>query len=235
MGIISKPNTHAPNTVISSSKLNANEDTVYNAFNGNIEAANLATDAVVTAKIADSNVTTAKIADLNVTTGKLAADAVTNAKLADASILPEQLIAGTGTTWAWQSWTPTLSGRLDDADWTKTSCKYVQIGKTVIAQLKLVATAAAPMGGGSTGALFTLPVTSTALGATADSIPLGSAALLDSSTAVFSGIVLHQSTTLGTIRYHNQATAAYSSVSSTAPFTWTTNDEIMATFMYEAA
>lgn len=93
MGIIAKPNTHAPNTVISSSKLNANEDTVYNAINGNIEAANLASNAVTTAKIADSNVTTAKIADLNVTTGKLADGAVTTAKIADANVTSEKLDA----------------------------------------------------------------------------------------------------------------------------------------------
>lgn len=70
MGVINKPNTFSANTTISSSKVNANEDTIYNEFNGNISSANLATDAVVTAKIADSNVTTTKIADAAVTPAK---------------------------------------------------------------------------------------------------------------------------------------------------------------------
>lgn len=136
---------------------------------------------------------------------------------------------------AWTAWTPTLSGRLDDADWTKTSCKYIKIGKTVIAQLKLTATAAAPMGGGVADATFTLPVTSTALGGTVNTIPLGTALLFDTGTAVLVGYIVHVSTTTANVRYHNQATASPSAITSTAPFTWTTGDEINATFMYEAA
>lgn len=81
MGVISKPNTFSPNTTMSSSQVNSNFDTIYNEFNGNIAAANLATGAVTTAKIADSNVTTAKIADSNVTTAKIADGAVTFGKL----------------------------------------------------------------------------------------------------------------------------------------------------------
>lgn len=76
MGTISKPNTFSSSTTISSSEVNDNFDVLYNEVNGNISAANLATDSVTTAKIADSNVTTAKIAD----------DAVTSAKLAEAFI-----------------------------------------------------------------------------------------------------------------------------------------------------
>lgn len=81
MGVINKPYTYSANTTISSSKVNANEDTIYNEFNGSISAANLASDAVTTAKIADSNVTTAKIADDAVTPAKIASDAVTAAKM----------------------------------------------------------------------------------------------------------------------------------------------------------
>lgn len=81
MSIIAKPNTFSANTVISSSEVNANFDTIYNDYNGGIAAANLASNAVTTAKIADSNVTTAKIADSNVTAVKIADDNVTAAKI----------------------------------------------------------------------------------------------------------------------------------------------------------
>lgn len=94
MGTIAVPNTFSPNTTIASSQVNSNFTTIYNEFNGNIAAANLATGAVTTAKIADSNVTTAKIADSNVTTAKIAADAVTAAKIDWASTG-----AGAGIWW----------------------------------------------------------------------------------------------------------------------------------------
>lgn len=91
MSTVSKPNTFSANTVISPSEVNSNFDTIYNEFNGNISAANLATSAVSTAKVADSAVTTAKINDL----------AVTTAKIADANVTSEKLtntIAFRGTT-----------------------------------------------------------------------------------------------------------------------------------------
>lgn len=68
---IAKPNTFSSSTTISSSEVNANFDTIYNDYNGSIDANNLAANAV----------TTAKIADLNVTTAKLAAGAVTSTKV----------------------------------------------------------------------------------------------------------------------------------------------------------
>jgi len=72
MGTISKPYDFSANTTISSSQVDSNFDTIYNEFNGNIAAANLANDSVTTTKIADSNVTTAKIADAAITSAKVA-------------------------------------------------------------------------------------------------------------------------------------------------------------------
>jgi hypothetical protein len=63
---------YAAGTTISSSEVNADINTAYNEINGNLNSANLATNAVTTAKITDSNVTEAKIANLAVTTDKIA-------------------------------------------------------------------------------------------------------------------------------------------------------------------
>lgn len=81
MGIIVKPNNFAASTPAVASQVNANFDVIYNAFNGNIDSNNLATNSVVTSKIADNNVTTAKINDSAVTTAKINNGAVTADKL----------------------------------------------------------------------------------------------------------------------------------------------------------
>jgi len=80
-GIIVKPNNFAASTPAVASQVNANFDVIYNAFNGNIDSNNLATNSVVTSKIADNNVTTAKINDSAVTTAKINNGAVTADKL----------------------------------------------------------------------------------------------------------------------------------------------------------
>lgn len=155
-----------------------------------------------------------------------------NPPLADTSITPAMLQTGTGSSWAWQSWTPTLSGRFDDAKWTKT-CKYIQIGKTVFFELKLVASTTTPMSGGTTDALFTLPVTAASSYSSADKgAVIGNGGSYDSGTAIAPNLVgiLNSSTTVGFIR--TNALAVYTS---TSPWTWTTSDEILATGFYEAA
>ena len=159
---------------------------------------------------------------------------IDSANIEASGVVPNNLFTGTGTSWVWSAWTPTLSGRLDDADWTK-NCTYIQIGKTVICHFSLVATAAAPMGGGVADAIFTLPVTSVAVVPTASSTTLGTASLLDAGTTILPGYFMHASTTTAIVRYHVQSTAAQGSITSTAPFTWTTSDSIGGIFIYQAA
>lgn len=86
--IISKPYTFSPNAVIKSSEHNANYDTIYNAFNGNIDQSNLADGAVVTSKVQDSAITADKLASNAVTTAKINDGSVTTAKLADDAVTP---------------------------------------------------------------------------------------------------------------------------------------------------
>lgn len=137
---------------------------------------------------------------------------------------------------AWQSWTPTLSGRFTDAKWDKT-CKYIQIGKTVIFRMKLKANTTTPMAGGSADCIFTLPVTSIDYAPGEVSYAIGSSSLLDSGTANFFAVPYWGSTTTGKVRIIGTGStyASNADITSTAPFTWTTNDEVLVSGWYEAA
>lgn len=143
-------------------------------------------------------------------------------------------LVGSGT--AWTSWTPTLSGRLNDAKWTKT-CKYQQFGKTVMARLMMVASNATPMDGGSADALFTLPVTSTALTGTANTVVRGCGNAFDATGNINWLQMTLNSTTIGCLRTFDSSSTylIQAAITSTIPYTWTTSDEISATFVYEAA
>lgn len=197
-----KPTTEWVNQVVTLAKVSHNGD-------GTLKAGAVDNAAV----LADNVVTTAKILDAN----------VTNAKLA----------TGTGEIGAaWQSWTPTLSGRFTDADWTK-DCKYIKVGKTVHFRMKLTSTDATPMAGGSTDAIFTLPVTAVNYAATENSFSIGTGGIYDASPgAIYPVFVLITSTTVARIRY---ITTGINAITSTAPMTWTTSDEITITGTYEAA
>jgi hypothetical protein len=80
------------------------------------------------------------IADLLATTG---------------TVIPESLTTGTGSTWAYASYTPTFVN-LTVGNGTLTG-KYKQIGKTITGSIDLVWGSTTSLGGAAT---FTLPVTS---------------------------------------------------------------------------
>jgi hypothetical protein len=137
---------------------------------------------------------------------------------------------------AWASWTPTLSGRFDDAKWTKT-CRYIQIGKTVHFTFKIVASTTTPMSGGTTDAIFTLPVTAaTGYTGTDQNALIGTGGIYDSGTALYQATVGMNSSnyTSARIRFAG-GSGGLEAITSTAPMTWTTSDEITVTGTYEAA
>lgn len=72
MAIVNRPNTYTSDTTIIPAQVNDDFDTLYDAFNGGIDDANIADDSIITSKIADSNITTDKIADSSVTAVKIA-------------------------------------------------------------------------------------------------------------------------------------------------------------------
>ncbi len=157
--------------------------------------------------------------------------------ITDGTLTPAELTSGTGSSWAWQSWTPTLSGLFDDTKWTKV-CTYIQTGKTVHFKLQLTASTTTPMSG-SSNAIFTLPITSIAYTTNTDSaLTIGTGGCTDDSAniAIFT-TADWLSTTTSRLMIHG-AGGTYVGVdpiTATAPFVWTTSDEITIIGKYEAA
>lgn len=137
---------------------------------------------------------------------------------------------------AWAAWTPTLSGRLDDADWTK-DCKFQRIGKTVNFRISLTASAAAPAGGGAGEFTFSLPVTTVTYPGTATLQPIGEAMYFDANGSRYVGEIYWATTTTAHMRYYTVTGSQIinSAMSSTVPFTWTTSDQILIKGTIEAA
>jgi hypothetical protein len=93
---------------------------------------------------------------LNVKDSKLNTNnSVVTANITDSAVTPAKLQSGTGSSWAWQSWTPTWTN-LTVGNGTNAST-YTQIGKTVHFRLKFVLGTTSAVG---SAPVFTLPVTS---------------------------------------------------------------------------
>ena len=155
--------------------------------------------------------------------------------IAVSAITPEKLLTGTGTSWVWQTWTPT---------WTNVtvgngtlSASYRQIGKAVVFRLTLQLGSTSSVG---TAPTFTLPVTainSYFAGAVPEGGLIGTGKLLDSGTANFHGFVKLESTTTGKIQAGG-VSATYltnADLQSNIPFVWGTGDALFAQGIYEAA
>lgn len=189
--------------------------TIVNAINGGLDNANIASGAAIA-------------------TSKLAEDeGIGTSRIADGSVTPEKLSTGAGTSWAWQSWTPTWTN-LTVGNGTLTA-KHTRVGGTVIARLTLVLGSTSSVG---TQPEFTLPVTAASYPLTATVVdPVGRVVILDAGTTTFYGSVLMASTTKCRLIVET-ANATYVSaadITSTVPMTWTTNDGLSVFVIYEAA
>ena len=76
--------------ILAGADLESDFSTIYTAFNGNIDAANLKDASVTTAKLADASVTIAKLADGAVT---MADGSVTASKLANLAVITTKIAA----------------------------------------------------------------------------------------------------------------------------------------------
>lgn len=154
--------------------------------------------------------------------------------IAVSAITPEKLLTGTGTTWPWQTWTPTWTNLTVSG--STVTARYIQIGKTVHCRVAVV------LGGGNTptGAVsFSLPVTSVAYAGTAVTQPLGEVIILDSGVSGYTGVLLWASTTTASpfhqIVNSNYATLQAVGTGGNTPFTMGNGDELHISGTYEAA
>lgn len=185
----------------------------------NIAAAGAVTTNTISEKTADSGVT---IDGLNVKNSQLNTDG---------SVIPSNLATGTGTSWVWQTWAPTLTNL---SGGTQTYAKYTQIGKTVHFRFKYTLA-----GAGVSGLIgFTLPV-AIASGYSADDSETADIKILfrDTGTGVFPGFATFgPSNRIDLNAIRTDANYAFiASTTSLIPHTWATTDVITVAGNYEAA
>lgn len=137
---------------------------------------------------------------------------------------------------SWISWTPTLTAAL--GSWTlgngTLACKYRQIGKVVHFRFSFTF--------GSTSAMpivqprFSLPVTAATYGG-ASGTPIGLVHIEDSGIGNFVGMVEMFSTTVAIPFYQalSGSNISVGNISTTAPMTWATGDQLNCSGTYEAA
>lgn len=128
---------------------------------------------------------------------------------------------------AWTSYTPTLTN-FTLGNGTRVA-HYKQNGKTVHFKIRLTLGTTSSVTGNPT---FTLPVT-----AVSATTLFGKSFYNDASVGFFdAGLIQDSATVISTRAVNASATyATYTAVSSTIPFTWTTNDYIDIGGTYEAA
>lgn len=172
---------------------------------------------------------------LNIKDSKLNTNnSVVSSNITNQAVTPEKLVTGTGSSWAWQTWSPTWSN-LTVGNGTTNYAKYTQVGKTVFFKYSLT------LGGTSSIAsspMFTLPVTSVS-----DSSPgglvLGTINYIDASAGnvFFLGNVVYISTTQGGLFAANSNSTYLQlfSFSSSVPVAYGTGDQLVITGSYEAA
>lgn len=150
--------------------------------------------------------------------------------IAASGVVPNNLQSGTGTSWGWKSWTPTLTN-LTLGNGTLVA-SYIQIGKTVFAKFSFILGSTSAVG---TAPNFSLPVTASTTGVTTNVSLLGVGALFDTSASIFiTGLPLYLSATTCLMRYL-PAGDTFTEITATAPFTWATGDQFTANITYEAA
>jgi hypothetical protein len=156
--------------------------------------------------------------------------------LAAGAITPNKLVSDTGTTWTWQSWTPTWTN-FNIGNGTVVA-RYRQIGKNVRFNIRVIFGSTTSIG---TAPTFTLPVA--ASGATYDITRnniIGKSWAEDFGVISFAGVVgLQGSLTAAAPFAYNQSISSiyitHSNYTASVPFSFGDNDYFVCEGEYEAA
>lgn len=148
-------------------------------------------------------------------------------------ITPEKLVTGSGTTWPWISYTPTLNN-MTLGNGTLVA-KYRQIGKNIDLRISIVWGSTTSLSGSFS---FSLPVTAVAYAGSAGLTALGTGYIYDQSASrpYYLAIGMLSTTTAEVRCLAADQPYLYSfAVNATNPMTFTTSDEIAGQLGYEAA
>ena len=161
----------------------------------------------------------------------LVASSVATAAIADGAITPAKLQAGTGTSWTWQSWTPTLTNFTG----TVNQAKYIVIGK--ICNFYIEVTQGATVTGRHT---FTLPVTaSTAIASTGFGwgMPIARGEILNYGVQAYDAFGGLTNTTTCALGYQLAISniVAQTPTSATTPMVWVSTSKFWLLGTYETA
>lgn len=149
--------------------------------------------------------------------------------MGDAFLTPNHLVASTGTSWAWQSWTPSYTN-ITVGNGTVVA-KYVQIGKSVLARYSLTLGTTSSVG---TDPTVSLPVTANS-GYVAGDI-MGQFYAEDTGGYIYDGFLWFATTTTATLKMKDPASYVRNlSITSSVPFIWGNTDKIHLSFQFEAA
>lgn len=172
---------------------------------------------------------TGTIYGISVTSGQHSASALT-----DGTVTPAKLTSGTGSSWAWQTWSPTLTN-FTLGNGTLVS-KYIQIGKTIHFRVSLILGSTSSVTGDVS---ISLPAATSASYVPTVYNQIGTASFNDNSAGgqIINGGLAWTSTTAANIIIFT-ATGTYVTeavLSAAAPFAWATSDTMFLTATYEAA
>ena len=126
----------------------------------------------------------------------------------------------------WQSYTPTWTAATTNPSIGngKLSGRYLQIGKLVYCQFKMVAGSTTTFGSGEWR--FSYPVSPNT---SYIDLQVGSSLLADAGTRYYDGVTIYGGATFMTIIVGGDV------IHATAPFTWTNGDLLIVNIIYEAA
>lgn len=153
--------------------------------------------------------------------------------IATGAVTPEKLLSGTGSSWNWQTWSPTLSGlNIGTGGSAGIVARYKQTGKTVEWYLQAILGAS----GFSVGDIQFSPPVAFSTTHTATRTPYGYGTMFDSSAGA-SGIYISQVNVLSS-NFRAMADDGIGKLAGTGaslPFTWAAGDQIALRGSYEAA